>query len=117
MLLQHIAAQLVPHRPVEDHLGSVREMSLAVRIIRLVHQYTRPENVDHRLGHGGTFEGLGATTEAAHLNVLDRLVLERMASRPARAACRCPTSAASRSRPSKVCHRTRATLQRAWDYA
>ena len=35
-------------------------MSLAVRVIRLVHQHTRSEDVNHRLGHGGTLEGLGA---------------------------------------------------------
>src|SRR5436190_5686145 len=52
-------------------------MSLAVWVIRLVHQRTGPENVDNRLGHGGTLERLGATAEAAHLHVFDRLVLER----------------------------------------
>jgi hypothetical protein len=48
MLLQHIAAQRVPDRPIEDHLGGIREMSLAVRIIRLVHQLTRPEDVEKK---------------------------------------------------------------------
>ena len=50
VLLQHIAAEVVPDRPIDDHLGGIREMSLTVRVIRLVHQHTRPENVDHRLG-------------------------------------------------------------------
>src|SRR5438445_11329694 len=51
-------------------------MRLAVWVIRLVHQYTRPENVDDRLRHGGTLERLGTTAEAAHLHVFDRLVFE-----------------------------------------
>jgi hypothetical protein len=32
MLLQHVAAEILPDRPIEDHLGGVREVSLAVRV-------------------------------------------------------------------------------------
>src|SRR5215467_13733973 len=77
MLPQRLAAQVFPNRPIENDLGGVREMSLAVRVIRLVHQHTWPENVDHRLGHGGALEGLGTTTEAAHLDIFYWLALER----------------------------------------
>ena len=37
MPFQHVVAKLLPDRPVEDHLGGVWKMRLAVRIIRLVH--------------------------------------------------------------------------------
>ena len=33
MLLKHVTPEVVPDRPIEDHLGGVREMSLAVRIV------------------------------------------------------------------------------------
>ena len=41
-----------------------------------MHQDTRTENVDHRLGHRGTLERLGTTPEATHLHVLNRLIFE-----------------------------------------
>src|SRR5215469_12568442 len=77
VLPQYLTAEVLPDRPIEDHLGGVREMSLAVRIVRLMHQHPRPEDVDHSLGHGGPLERLGATAEAAHLHVFDRRKFER----------------------------------------
>src|SRR6516162_10740985 len=77
VLPQHVTVEVLPDRPIENHLGGVREMSLAVRVVRLMHQHPRPEDVDHGLGHGRTLERLCATAEAAHLHVFDRVILER----------------------------------------
>src|SRR6516225_10570665 len=42
VLPQHVTVEVLPDRPIENHLGGVREMSLAVRVVRLMHQHPGP---------------------------------------------------------------------------